>query len=255
MIITLLGSATSQGIPVIGCQCAACTSDDPEDKRLRCSALISSDLTNVVIDVGPDFRQQMLRTNTDHLDAVVITHEHNDHIIGLDDLRPFIFRSRKPMRIYAEQRVLNEIKVRFAYAFAPQSHPGAPSFELIPMTPGVSTVIGDIEINPVRVYHGTLPILGIRVGGLAYLTDTNFIPDETLDQLKGIDHVLIDALRYQPHHSHNTIDQALEKIRLIDPKKESYLIHMSHLLGPVKEWSRHLPPSIYAGYDGLQFEL
>ncbi len=255
MLITLLGTATSQGIPVIGCDCEACTSLDPHDNRLRCSALISHKDTNVIIDVGPDFRQQMLRAGVNKLDAVVITHEHNDHIIGLDDLRPFIFRNRKPMRIYAEARVITEIRRRFDYAFLENSYPGAPSFELIGIEPNQKLQIDDIELLPLRVHHGNLPILGFKIGKLCYFTDTNFIPEHTAKQLYDLDYLIIDALRNKPHHSHNTIEEAIEKINAIKPNKGGYLIHMSHLLGPVQKWSKSLPSTIYPAYDGIQFEL
>ena len=255
MLITVLGTATSQGIPVIGCKCAACKSSDPHDRRLRCSALISHGDTNVVIDVGPDFREQMLRAEVNHLDAVVITHEHNDHIIGLDDLRPFIFMQRTPMPIYAEPRVIESIRQKFDYAFREQPYPGAPSFQLIPIKPGEKITINDLELMPLRVQHGRLPILGFRVGKLGYFTDANIFPDETLAALEGIDYLLIDALRKQPHHSHNTIEQAIAYIDKIRPSKSAHLIHMSHLLGPVSEWSKELPPDVHAAYDGLQFEL
>ena len=255
MLITLLGTATSQGIPVIGCNCKACLSSDPHDKRLRCSALVSDNETNVIIDVGPDFRQQMLRAGIFQLDAVVITHEHNDHIIGLDDLRPFIFKNRRPMKIYAESRVIEEIKKRFEYAFIDHAYPGAPSFELIPIIPNELIKINNLEMLPLRVLHGSLPILGFKVGKLAYFTDTNQIPEETMTHLHDLDYVIMDALRNRPHHSHNTINEAIEKINRIKPLKGGYLIHMSHLLGPVKEWSQDLPANIFPAFDGIQFEL
>lgn len=255
MLITILGTATSQGIPVIGCDCAACTSVDPHDRRLRCSALISDDEHNVVIDVGPDFRQQMLKAQVSQLDAVLLTHEHNDHIIGLDDLRPLIFKSKKPMKIYAEDRVLSEIKKRFEYAFEEHQYPGAPKFELLSIEPGQVITVGTIQMTAIRVYHGRLPILGFRMGKLAYLTDTKQIPDESLNHLANLDYVLMDALRDQEHHSHNTVEQAIQLIHKLRPNKAGYLIHMSHLLGPVQKWSKGLPESIFAAYDGLQFEL
>ena len=255
MLITILGTATSQGIPVLGCKCEACSSNDPHDRRWRCSALISQGDTNVVIDVGPDFREQMLRAKVYHLDAVVITHEHNDHVIGLDDLRPYIFMKRAPMPIYAEPRVIESIRQKFDYAFAEQPYPGAPSFQLIPIKPNEQIVINDLKIMPLRVHHGVLPILGFRVGKMGYFTDANRFPNETIAALDGIDYLLIDALRNQPHHSHNTIQQAIEHIEKIRPNKSAHLIHMSHLLGPVSEWSKELPEDVYAAYDGLQFEL
>lgn len=254
MKITLLGTATSQGIPVIGCKCKTCISEDIRDKRLRCSALIQSESTHIVLDVGPDFRQQMLRAKVNDLDAVFLTHEHNDHIIGLDDLRPFIFRRRNPMIIYAEQRVLEEVKYRFEYAFTEQAYPGAPRFELRPIVPGDLIKVGDIEIRALRVYHGHLPILAFRIKNWAYLTDTNEIPMDTFDDLKGLEVLVIDALRREGHHSHYSLSQSIEAIKHIAPDR-AYFIHMSHLLGPTAEWEQDLPSDVYPSFDGLQFEL
>jgi phosphoribosyl 1,2-cyclic phosphate phosphodiesterase len=252
--ITLLGTATSQGIPVIGCDCSACMSSDIRDKRLRCSALIQTDNANIVIDVGPDFRQQMITAQVKDMDAVLLTHEHNDHVIGLDDLRPFIFSRRTPMTIYAEQRVLDEIIVRFKYAFEDQAYPGAPRFELKAINPGDLIQIGDIDIEVLRIHHGNLPILGFKINRFAYLTDTNHIPENTLLELRDMDIVVIDALRKQGHHSHFSLDESLRAIKDLNPAK-AYLIHMSHVLGPTSEWEKELPPNVFASFDGLQFEF
>lgn len=254
MKITLLGTATSQGIPVIGCRCATCTSEDSRDKRLRCSALIQTNSSNVVIDVGPDFRAQMLRAGVTDLDAVVLTHEHNDHIIGLDDLRPFIFKRREPMVIYAEQRVLDEVVHRFEYAFREHAYPGAPKFELRAIQPGAILTIGDITIEALRVHHGNLPILGFKIDRFAYLTDTNDIPAATLKRLKDMEVLIIDALRQQAHHSHYSIDEAIRAIEQIEPDR-AYLIHMSHMLGPTAQWEKTLPSNVFPSYDGLQFDM
>lgn len=254
MKITLLGTGTSQGIPVIGCQCATCTSSDPRDERLRCSTLIETDKTSIIIDVGPDFRRQMLNASVRRLDGVLITHEHNDHVIGLDDLRPLLFRSKKIIPIYGERRILEEIEKRFEYAFVKQPYPGAPEFHLKEIEPFEDLQIGDIKITPLRVFHGRLPILGFRVGGFAYLTDTSNIPLETMEYLKDLDIMVIDALRKEKHHSHNSLDDAVMMINRVGPK-QSYLIHLSHLMGPTTEWEKELPHNIYPSYDGMQFEL
>ncbi|MFT4565114.1 MAG: phosphoribosyl 1,2-cyclic phosphate phosphodiesterase [Saprospiraceae bacterium] len=255
MVFTLLGTGTSQGVPIIGCQCETCISDDPHDKRLRASALIQSQLSSVLIDCGPDFRQQMLRENVDRLDAVLITHEHNDHIIGLDDLRPLIFRNRKAMKIYAEARILNEIRERFAYAFQYQAYPGAPAFDLIPILPGDDIKIGDIQVKAHRAMHGPLPILGYSVANkIAYFTDTNEIPPETLSKMNKTPVLILDMLREKKHHSHNSLEGAIKLAHKVNAG-QTYFIHMSHMMGPAKKWSQTLPPNIYASYDGLSFEI
>lgn len=255
MRFELLGTGTSQGVPVIGCDCATCTSQDPRDNRLRCSALIQSQQHSIVIDVGPDFRQQMLRSHVNHLDAVLITHEHNDHIIGLDDLRPFMFRNMKPMTVYAERRVLDEIEERFAYAFIDHAYPGAPKFELKAISPGDNLVFGDIHIKAIRIMHGRLPILGFIVNDkLAYLTDTNHIGDEEKEELADLEVLILDMLRQKSHHSHFSLEQSVQAAQEIGAAS-TYFLHMSHLMGPTKEWEQILPPDVYPTYDGLTFDL
>lgn len=254
MKVTLLGTGTSQGIPVIGCQCETCASSDPRDKRLRCSALVQTDTTTVVIDVGPDFRQQMLSQDVRDIDAVFITHEHNDHLIGLDDLRPFIFRRREPMAIYAEPRVIDEIQTRFSYAFGPKPYPGAPSFDLRPIHPGDTIDVGDVTMQAMRVEHGRLPILSFRIDEMVYMTDVSAIPDDTMEQLDDVSLLILDALRHEPHHSHFSLSEAIDAARDIDADR-TYLIHMSHLMGRTSVWEQTLPPKIYPAYDGLQFDL
>lgn len=255
MKFTLLGSGTSQGVPIIGCSCATCTSTDIRDIRTRCSALIESTTHNVIIDVGPDFRMQALGHQMKSLDAVLITHEHNDHVAGLDDLRPLMFKNRKPMPIYAEARVLSEIKKRYDYAFEPQPYPGAPSFELIEIKPGDVLSFGKIEVRAVRVYHGALPILAFTIQNqIAYLTDTNSVPKESLFSLNDIPILLLDMLREKKHHSHFDLKSACGFAASISAGK-TFLIHLSHLMGPTREWERGLPTDIFPSYDGLTFDL
>ena len=250
--LRLLGTGTSQGVPVIGCQCGTCLSPDPRDKRLRCAGLVSDGRTSVLIDCGPDVRAQLLRAGTTHLDAVVLTHEHNDHVIGLDDLRPFIFRQRgRPFRIYAEARVRREIRRRFAYAFAAEHYPGAPRFELLDAAPGVPIRVGTLPpITPLRVFHGRLPILGYRVGALAYLTDVKTVPAETTAALGGLGALVTSALHHHEHHSHMTLREAEAFAGAIGARR-TYFIHMSHLAPRHGELERRLGPGMGVGYDGL----
>ena len=255
MKFTLLGTGTSQGVPVIGCTCDACVSKDSRDNRRRCSAILQDGQVNIVIDVGPDFRQQMLDQHVSDLEAVFITHEHNDHVIGLDDLRPLIFRRMKPMKIYAERRVLKEIKDRFKYAFETQAYPGAPAFSLQEIEPGDVINIGAAQIEVVRVMHGRLPILGFIINDkLAYLTDTNHIPGQTKHIIKGIPILILDMLREKAHHSHFHLSEAIKEAKQLEAKS-TYFIHMSHGLGPTNKWEQVLPDNVYPSYDRLEFDL
>ena len=252
--VTLLGTGTSQGIPVIGCSCVTCRSSDPRDKRLRSSLRISSEQTHVVIDTGPDFRQQMLQWGPPKLDAVVFTHEHNDHIAGLDDIRPYYFRQRCPIPLYGLPRVLDNIQKRFDYLFFNTSYPGIPSVHLHELTPYATVRIGDIALLPLTVYHGQLPILGFKIGNLAYLTDVKSIPDETLAHLHGLDTLILNALQPSPHHSHLSLQEALQWIDELKPRR-AFLTHLSHHLGPHRDLHSQLPPHIAPAYDGLTIDV
>ena len=250
--LTLLGTGTSGGVPVIGCGCGVCLSPDPRDKRLRCAGLLSDGRTSVLLDCGPDVRAQLLRAGVKHLDAVLVTHEHNDHIIGLDDLRPFIFRQRgRPFRIYAEPRVQAEIRQRFAYAFAERLYPGAPRFELLDAAPGRALRIGTLPpITPLRVHHGALPILGYKCGTLAYLTDVKTVPAETRAQLGDLDLLVTSALHRHEHHSHMTLLEA-EAFAKTVAALHTCFIHMSHLAPRHAEMTAALGAGMSVGYDGL----
>lgn len=250
MKITLLGTGTSQGVPVIGCRCPVCLSADPRDQRLRTSALIESEGLSVAIDVGPDFRQQMLRASVEQLDAVLITHEHNDHVIGLDDVRPFNFLYKRAMPIYAEQRVLDDLQKRFAYAFSSRPYPGAPAFEMIPIRKGRPFSLGNISLLPVEVMHGTLPVLGFRIGPLTYITDAKTIAPDQMRLIEGTEILIINALHHREHYSHLNLEGALELIRRLNPR-EAWLIHMSHHMGLHSQINTSLPESVNLAHDGL----
>lgn len=252
MQLKFLGTGTSQGVPIIGCTHPVCLSKNPKDKRLRSSAILTTDTEKkILIDCGPDFRQQMLAQNESQVDAVLLTHEHNDHIIGLDDLRPLIFNNRKPMPIYCQSRVAQEVKVKFPYAFAEIKYPGAPSFEVVEISHHQPFQVLETTIQPIEIFHGKLPILGYRIGGLAYITDASLISKDALNQLKNLEILVINALRLKHEHpSHFILPQALEIIQQLAPKK-AFITHISHKLGFHEEVERQLPPHIRLAYDGL----
>lgn len=254
MKVTFLGTGTSQGIPVIGCNCDACTSEDSRDKRLRSSVFIESKGVNICIDVGPDFRQQMLANKIVDINAVFLTHEHNDHVIGVDDLRPFNFMQKRDMPIYGEQRVLDELRFRFKYAFEPHPYPGIPRFLLNPISPEEAFRVQGINIIPIRINHGSLPIIGYRIGKFAYLTDVKTIPEEEFEKLENLEVVVLSALRNGNHHSHMTIEEAILMSKRIGAQK-TFFTHFSHDLGPVSEWEVNLPDNIYPAYDMLSITL
>lgn len=255
MQITFLGTGTSQGIPVIGCTCPVCTSSDPKDKRLRCSLLLSYNEKNYVIDVGPDFRQQMLRHEVSNLESVFLSHEHNDHVIGLDDLRPFIFRQKKEMKIFGLPRVLEEIKGRFSYAFQDSPYPGIPRFELEKFTAGEKISISGLEVVGIGVDHGALPILGFRFGTFAYLTDVKSIDNKNRELLKGVELLVVSAIRQErPHHSHLLLEEAIQLIKELKVPN-ALIIHMSHYMGKHEDVEKLLPPNIRLAYDGLSLNL
>jgi phosphoribosyl 1,2-cyclic phosphate phosphodiesterase len=251
--ISFLGTGTSQGVPVIACDCEVCQSEDPRDKRLRTSLLLEDPSASIVIDTGPDFRQQMLRHKVKNLNAVVFTHEHRDHIAGLDDIRAFNFRQREAMNVFTEERVLTALKYQYPYIFAEKKYPGAPEVKIHLIDNGLFEV-GDLTFQPVRVMHYRLPVLGFRINELAYITDANFISEEEKEKLFGVKYFIINALRKEKHVSHFTLSEALKLIEEISPRR-AYLTHISHLMGRQKDLEKELPENVMAAYDGLSFEI
>lgn len=247
---TFLGTGTSQGVPVITCQCKVCQSTNKKDNRTRTSLLVQSDTTTVVIDTGPDFRMQMLRENVQDLDAVVFTHGHKDHVAGLDDVRPFNYLLEKTIDVYAEERVQEILKREFSYAFVQHDYPGAPQIKLhtIDETP---FIIGDIPFIPIRALHKNLPVLGYRIADVTYITDANFIDDENLEKIKGSKILVLNALRKEPHYSHFTLQQAIEIAQKIKAEA-TYFTHISHHLGLYEKVENELPSTMYLAYDGLK---
>lgn len=253
MKITFLGTGTSQGVPVIACDCYTCTSDDQRDKRLRTSLLLEIDDINIVIDAGPDFRQQMLREKITRLDAILLTHEHKDHIAGMDDVRAFNYKSQDAVDIFAEERVQKAVREEYSYVFAENKYPGVPKMRLNLITEGSFDVKG-IEVTPIRVFHYKLPIYGFRIGNFAYITDANFIPDESKEKLHGVRYLVINALRKDKHISHFSLSEAIDHINNISPEM-SFITHVSHQLGRHAEISEELPSKVILAYDGLSFSF
>lgn len=253
MKITFLGTGTSQGVPVIGCPCAVCNSQDPRDIRLRSSALITVGSKNILIDAGPDLRQQLLNNKITQVDAILMTHEHKDHTGGLDDVRPLNFMTQKVMQIYGLQRVLNVIRKDYDYAFKKNKYPGSPEFQLNIIKDEEFT-IDDLLIEPISIRHLTLPILGYKINNMAYITDASFIAPSDISKLKDIDLLVINALRHKEHYSHFNLTQALQVINEINPKR-AYLTHISHEMGQYIDIAPTLPDHIFMAYDGLEVEI
>jgi len=251
--ITILGSGTSTGVPLIGCNCEVCTSTNPKNKRLRTSIKISSPTTTVVIDTTPDFRYQMLRTHTTKIDAVVFTHPHRDHYAGLDDIRPFNYFSQKSMAIYANEITQVAIKRDFYYAFEKDKEDGLPEMILHTINKDAFT-IGDIPFIPIHVMHRDMPVLGFRIGDFTYITDANFIPETEMEKIKGSKVFILNALRKQTHPTHYNLEQALEVAAALDIPKV-YFTHFSHQIGLHEEVEASLPKGIHLAYDGMQFSI
>ena len=253
MKVTFLGTGTSQGVPVIACSCKTCLSGDPRDKRLRTSLLLETGNITIVIDTGPDFRQQMLRENVKRLDAVIFTHEHRDHIAGLDDIRAFNFIQKRPVDIFTEERVLSALRYEYPYIFAEKKYPGIPEINIHLIDEEDFTVNG-LKIAPIRLMHYKLPVLGFRIGDAAYITDANFISEQEKEKLFGVKYLIINALRKEKHVSHFSLSEAVSLIEEISPKR-AYLTHLSHQMGLHDDLEKELPPNIHPAYDGLAFEV
>lgn len=247
MKIKFLGTGTSTGIPEIACHCEVCSSTDPKDRRLRTSALFSVNNRNILIDCGPDFRQQMLNSRTEKIDAVLLTHVHYDHTSGLDELR--VFCKNRSVDVFLESRVAEAIRARIPYCFVEHPYPGVANLNLHEI--GMAQFnIQDIPVMPIRVMHYKLPILGYRIENVAYITDMLFMPEEEIRKLNGIDILIVNALRHTEHISHQTLEKALDLVKLVNPKK-TYFIHMSHHMGLHEIESKKLPENVFFAYDGL----
>ena len=248
MKITVLGSGTSQGVPVIACDCEVCISENPKDARLRSSVMIEEDGQTFVIDTGPDFRQQMLREKVEKVDAIIYTHEHKDHVAGMDDVRAYNYKWKKDVEIYCTQRVNEALHREFPYVFSDYRYPGVPSVN-INIIENKEFEINGVKILPIEAMHYKLPIFGFRIKNFVYLTDVSSISEKEKEKMKNTDLLILDALRRKPHISHLTLEQALELINELKPKR-ALLTHISHYMGKHDDLLKELPSNIDLSYDG-----
>ena len=251
--ITFLGTGTSQGIPIIGSRHPVCLSQNLKDKRLRSSVLVQWENYNYIIDCGPDFRQQMLKNNCRHLDGIIFTHEHADHTAGLDDIRPYFFR-QGDIPIYGTRRVVENLNHRFGYILNSQNkYPGAPAVKVQIISKNDHFTIGNKRVTPVEVMHDSLSVMGYRIGGFSYLTDVKYINSDQMDKVMNSEVLVLNALRIESHPTHLNLEEALELVEELRPKK-AYFTHISHLLGFHDEVSKKLPKNVHLAYDNLQIK-
>lgn len=250
-ICTVLGTGTSQGVPVIACDCHVCSSKDPKDNRTRAAVMFSVNNENHVIDAGPDFRHQMLREKVKTLKSVIFTHEHKDHVAGLDDVRAFNFREKRHVNVYANEQVQIALRKEYHYIFAKKTYPGSPKIILESIDYETFEIDPEIELTPIEVMHYKLPVLGFRIGDLTYITDAKTIADKEKEKIKGSKTLIVNALRKEPHMSHFNLEEALEFIKEISPEK-AYLTHISHLFDTHNNIEAQLPEGVFAAYDGLK---
>lgn len=254
MRVTFLGTGTSQGVPVIACQCAVCQSEDTRDKRLRSSILLEYNGYTVVVDTGPDFRYQMLRQNVRKLDAVLMTHSHKDHVAGLDDVRAFNYQQQQSIPIYSNLATHEALKKEFYYAFSDFKYPGVPQLELEEVFPGQAFELYGKDIMPIEVMHYKMPVLGFRIDDFAYVTDAKTISEESFAQLAGVKTLVLNALQREPHISHLTLEEAIEVSQRINPER-TYLTHISHRFGKHEDIQQSLPNHVFVAYDQQLIEL
>ncbi len=258
MELTFLGTGTSTGVPQLRCGCEVCRSTDPRDSRLRTSALVETGGERILIDCGPDFREQMLRHGVrsvdDRLDALLLTHQHYDHVGGIDDLRPYCYGMEPGFPIYCQGDVARDLRARLPYCFSEHPYPGVPRIDLHEIKAGIPFQAAGVEVLPLGVNHYLLDILGFRIGALGYVTDAKKIPDATVEALKGVDTLVINALRHTEHISHLSLEEALEMVRRIGPRV-AYLTHISHQLGLHAEVEPALPEGVRLAYDGLKIKV
>ena len=258
LTVTLLGTGTSTGVPVIGCGCEVCTSDDPRDTRTRCACYVQVGPMGILVDTGPDFRRQALREDIDRIDAVCYTHHHFDHVVGIDDLRPFFFQNRRTMPCYAHPDTAAVLRRNYDYIFGDDPYPGAANVALETVNgpfavPSRHQDAEPVPVDPILLYHGDMPVYGYRIGGFAYLTDVSDIPEPSYAGLDDINVLVLDALRPKPHPTHFSFDEAVEVARRIGARK-TYFVHMTHNVRHT-EANAHLPDDIQLGYDGLTVEI
>lgn len=254
MKVTILGTGTSQGVPVIACDCEVCTSDNPKDHRLRCSVLVSIGDENFVIDTGPDFRQQILREKVTTLSGVLFTHEHKDHVAGMDDVRAFNFREKRDMQVFCSERVLEALKREFSYVFGENTYPGIPKINVNLIDQSVFELPNGTSVQPIEVMHYMLPVLGFRIGDFTYLTDAKTISETEKQKLAGTKLLIVNALRREEHIAHFNLEEALAFIQEVKPDK-AYLTHISHLFGKHEDIEKELPENVFVAYDGLTLEI